>query len=371
MSPQIEIMILACLTAVACALPGVFLVLRRVALMSDAISHAILLGIVLAFFVTKNLNSPLLIVGATIVGILTVTLTEMIIHTQKLKKDAAIGLVFPFLFSIGVILINRFTFDVHIDSDCVLFGEIAFAPFDRIMIGSWDLGPQGFLVMGGILLLNLAFITIFYKELKIATFDPGLAATLGFSPIFIHYALMTLVSVTAVGAFEHVGSILVVALMITPPATAYLLTERLSSMIIISGLVGIVSALTGYAMAFLLDANIAGSMAAMSGIIFLFALIFAPEKGIMPKLVVKKWKKWDLPAETLSVHLLQAEMAHAEDAERIVSHMSNHMLWDDSYTSEVISRCLQEGMIKKEGNKLSLTPYGREKAKVVISKEKI
>jgi manganese/zinc/iron transport system permease protein len=371
MSPQIEIMILACLTAVACALPGVFLVLRRMALMSDAISHAILLGIVLAFFMTKSLSSPLLVAGATMVGILTVTLTEMIIHTQKLKKDAAIGLVFPFLFSIGVILINRFTSDVHIDADCVLFGEIAFAPFNRFMAGPWDWGPQGFWVMGGILLVNLIFIILFYKELKIGTFDPGLAAVLGFNPVIVHYCLMTLVSVTAVGAFEHVGSILVVALMITPPATAYLLTDRLSSMIIISAFVGIASALIGYGMAFVLDANIAGSMAATSGIIFVLGLLFAPEKGIMPKLVVKKWKKWDLPSETLSVHLLQAEMAHAEDAERIVSHMNNHMLWDDGYTSEVIARCLQEGMIKKEGNKLSLTPYGREKAKVAISKEKI
>lgn len=365
---QLEIIAIACLTAAACALPGVFLILRRVALMSDAISHAILLGIILAFFYTKNLSSPLLMLGATAVGVLTVTLTELIIHTQKLKKDAAIGLVFPILFSIGVILINRYTFDVHIDSDCVLFGEIAFAPFDRLIINNQDFGPEGLWIMGGILLLNLAFVTFFYKELKIATFDAGLAAALGFAPALLHYALMTLVSVTAVGAFKHVGSILVVALMITPPAAAYLLTNRLSRMLMISVGIGILSAVLGYGLAHWLDANIAGSMATMSGILFLAALIFAPEKGLLIKYVIKRWQKWDFPTDMLAVHLLQSEMAHAEETEQVVSHMNNHMQWADEFTAEVIARGLEQGLIKKQGNRLTLTAYGREKAKISITK---
>jgi len=366
---QIEIVILACLTAATCALPGVFLVLRRVALMSDAISHAILLGIVVAFFYTKNLASPLLLLGAAVVGLLTVSLTELIIKTRKLKQDAAIGLVFPFLFSIGVILINHYTFDVHIDSDCVLFGEIAFAPFNRLIVNNQDLGPQGIWVMGGILALNVVFVSLFYKELKIATFDPGLAASLGFFPGLIHYALMALVSITAVGAFESVGSILVVALMITPPATAYLLTDRLSRMLLLSCLIGMLSAGLGYWMAYALDASIAGSMATASGLIFLGVLVLAPEKGLLAKYLLRRWRRWDLPTDTLAVHLLQAEMAYAEEAERVVSHMNEHMLWTDDYTSGVIAHCLEQGLIKKVGNKLTLTPYGREKAKTAISKD--
>ncbi len=365
---QIEIIILASLTAMACALPGVFLVLRRMSLMSDAISHAILLGIVVAFFYTKNLASPLLLLGATLTGILTVTLTEAIIRTKKLKEDAAIGLVFPVLFSLGVILINRYTSDVHIDSDCVLFGEIAFAPFNRFIFSQIDLGPQGFWVMGIIFLANLIFISTFYKELKIATFDAGLAAALGFAPAVIHYMLMTLVSVTAVGAFEHVGSILVVSLMITPSAAAYLLTNRLSHMLIISAGVGILSAVSGYFLAHWLDASIAGAMATMSGFLFLLSFIFAPERGLLAKYLFKRWRRWDFASQTLAVHLLQAEMTHAEEAEQIVSHMNDHMLWNDNYTSEVIAQSIQEGLIKRQGNKLSLTAYGREKAKIAISK---
>lgn len=365
---QIEIIILASLTAVTCALPGVFLILRRVALMSDAISHAILLGIVLAFFITKNLSSPLLVLGATLVGLLTVSLTELIIKTHKLKKDAAIGLVFPLLFSIGVILINRYTGDVHIDADCVLFGEIAFAPFNRLYAGDTDLGPMAIWVMSAALFLNVSFITLFYKELKISTFDAGLAATLGFLPGLIHYALMALVSVTAVAAFESVGSILVVALMIAPPAGAYLLTDKLSRMILISCLIGILSAIGGYAMAYFWDANIAGSMASISGLIFILILFFAPQRGILANMVVRQWHKWDFAASTLTVHLLQAEIENADYPEHIVSHMTNHMKWTPEYTAEVIAQCIQEDLIEKHGNKLLLTPYGREKANLSLIK---
>ncbi len=366
---QIDIIVLAGLTAVTCVLPGVFLVLRRVALMSDAISHAILLGIVLAFFLTKSLASPWLILGAALVGVLTVVLTEIVIQTKKLKEDAAIGLIFPLLFSIGVILLNLYAGDIHLDAGCVLFGEIAFAPFNRLMINNLDLGPQGFWVIGSVLIWNLIFISLFYKELKIATFDAGLAASLGFSPVLINYLLMTTVSVTAVAAFETVGSILVVALMIAPPAAAYLLTDRLSTMIFISAGLGIASAMGGYLMAMALDASIAGSMATFSGLIFLVILIFAPEKGLLAKFIVRKWKKWDLAMETLSIHLLQSEYTHVEETERVVSHMQDHMLWKSEYTSEAIAQCLKEGLIKKQGNKLSLTAYGREKAKNIISKE--
>lgn len=368
MSEQFEIIILASLTAIACALPGTFLVLRRMSLMSDAISHAILLGIVLAFFVTESLTSPWLVVGATLVGLLTVSLTELIIRSRKLKKDAAIGLVFPFLFSIGVILISRNTFDVHIDTDCVLFGEIALAPFDRLIVGTQDWGPQGFWIMGTIVLLNLFFIGLFYKELKIATFDASLAATLGFRPGVIHYGLMTLVSITAVGAFQNVGSILVVALMIAPPAAAFLLTGRLSTMLMVSTALGFLAAVSGYGMAYTLDASIAGSMATMSGVIFMIILFVAPERGIIAKYILRRWRKWDLPMETLAVHLLQAEETRADETEQIVSHMYNHMLWTDDFTSEVIAQCLEQGLIKKSGNKLTLTDYGREKAKISVSK---
>src|SRR5690554_5755964 len=174
--PQIEIQLIAAVVAVACALPGVFLVLRRMALMSDAISHAILPGIVLAFFVTQDLTSPLLVVAAALTGVIMVGLVELLNRTRLVREDAAIGLVFPALFSVGVILISRFADNVHLDTDAVLLGELAFAPFNRLVVLGYDLGPQALFVMSGILLLNLLFIVLFYKELKLVAFDAGLAA---------------------------------------------------------------------------------------------------------------------------------------------------------------------------------------------------
>ena len=141
MSPeQLEIQLIASLVAITCAIPGVFLVLRRMAMMSDAISHSILLGIVLAFFAVHDTSSPILIIGAALSGVLTVSLVEALNRTKLVKEDAAIGLVFPVLFSIGVILIARYARSIHLDVDAVLLGELAFAPFDRLVINGADLG---------------------------------------------------------------------------------------------------------------------------------------------------------------------------------------------------------------------------------------
>src|ERR687893_472204 len=153
MVPEQEIQWIAAATAAACALPGVFLVLRRMSLMSDAISHAILLGIVLAFFVTENIASPLLVLAAALTGVLTVSLVEVLNRTRLVREDAAIGLVFPLLFSLAVILISLFAGSVHLDTDAVLLGELAFAPFERVEVAGLDLGPQALWVMLGVLAL--------------------------------------------------------------------------------------------------------------------------------------------------------------------------------------------------------------------------
>ncbi|MBV1925406.1 MAG: metal ABC transporter permease, partial [Dokdonia sp.] len=172
-NPQIEIQLIAAIVAIACAIPGVFLVLRKMALISDAISHSILPGIVIGFFITQDLNSPLLILLAAITGVITVVLVEAIQKTGLVKEDTAIGLVFPVLFSIGVILIAKNANDVHLDIDAVLLGELAFAPFDRLLISGVDVGPKSLWVMGVILLLTLGLLFAFFKELKVSTFDVG------------------------------------------------------------------------------------------------------------------------------------------------------------------------------------------------------
>jgi manganese/zinc/iron transport system permease protein len=360
---QIEIQLIAVVVSLACAIPGVFLVLRKMAMMSDAISHSILLGIVLAFFITKNLTSPLLIFGAALTGVLTVSLVELLNRSRLVREDSAIGLVFPLLFSIGVLLIARHAGDVHLDIDAVLLGELAFAPFDRLFIASHDIGPKSLYVMGGILLLNVFFILLFYKELKLATFDSGLSAALGFSPVLIHYSLMSLVSLTAVGAFDAVGSILVVALMIGPPVTAYLLTERLSRMMMLSGFIGIGGALSGYWLAHLLDASIAGSMATMIGFIFLLTFILAPDRGLLAIARRRARQEVDFAIEMLLVHLLNHEGLPEAERECRTDHLTEHLHWENQFIRKVLRTGEKRSLLEQDNGFLILTNEGRELAR--------
>jgi len=366
---QFEIQLIASVVASACAIPGVFLVLRRMAMMSDAISHAILLGIVLAFFVVEDISSPILIIGAALSGVLTVSLVELLNKTRLVKEDASIGLVFPVLFSIGVILIARYAWNVHLDVHAVLLGELAFAPFDRLLIFGHDLGPKSLYVMGTILVLNIFFISIFYKELKLATFDAGLAAALGFSPGLIHYGLMSLVSVTAVGAFDAVGSILVVALMIAPPAAAYLLTDNLTKMIVISVILGVLSSISGFWLAILLDANIAGAMATMAGVLFLLVFLLSPQRGIIAIARRRSRQRWEFAGKMLAIHLLNHEGTEDEEHESQIEHLEANLKWKEKFAERVVTFAEDKGLILVNGTRLVLTNQGREYAKQSISDE--
>ena len=356
---QRDILLIAATVAAACALPGVFLVLRRMAMISDAISHAILFGIALAFLVVQSVHSPLLILGAALTGVLTVALSEWLRNTRLIKQDAAIGLAFPLLFSIGVILLNRYASNVHIDIDVVLLGELAFAPFNRLIIGGVNIAPLSLAVMGGILLLNVFFIGAFYKELKLSTFDPALAAALGFAPVALHYALMALVSITAVGAFDAVGAILVVALMIAPPATAYLLTDRLPGMILLSVGVGILSAICGFYFALWLDASISGAMALAAGFFFLLAFLLAPDKGMLAALVRNARNRWAFAETMLAIHLLQHEGQPEEAAESRVDHLYKHFRWGERFARRVVVRAERHGVLQLSEGRLLLESRGR------------
>ena len=362
---QIEIQLIAAVVAIACALPGVFLVLRQMAMMSDAISHTVLLGIVIMFFVVQSLESPLLIVGAAIMGLITVSMTELLNRTRLVKHDAAIALVFPALFSIAVILISRFARGVHLDADAVLLGELAFAPFDRMSIFGLDL-PHALVVMSVILVINLLFILLFYKELKLATFDAGLAAALGFSPALIHYGLMAIVSITAVGAFDAVGSILVVALMVTPAAAAYLLTDELRRMLIYSVLIGMLSAVGGYWMARWLDANIAGSMATVTGIVFMVIFLIAPNRGIIALAQRRRRQQWEFAKTMVAIHLLQHENGPDADYECRVDHLVEHMRWQPDHAEQVIRYAERKGAVRRHSGRLLLTETGRGVARAAL-----
>jgi manganese/zinc/iron transport system permease protein len=352
MSATLVILLVGSFVAVSCALVGAFLVLRQMALMGDAISHAVLPGIVIAFLLTGD-RAPLpMVLGAGALGVVTVVLVELFHRSGRLKEDASIGVVFPALFSIGVILIARYAYQVDLDLDCVLYGEIAYAPLDILFVGDTPLGPKGLWVNGGILLANLAFVLLFYKELKVSTFDPALAATLGFSPILVHYLLMSAVSVTVVGAFESVGVILVVAMLVVPPAAAYLLTDRLSVMLALSAAFGVVAAVLGYALAVYWDASIAGAMATVTGALFALAFLGSPRYGMLGRM-----RRHRRMGRAMSEQLVLLHLSHGAGVVPF-SELARRFNWPHSRLEAVAARLARRRWVDRSQSGLRLTPAG-------------
>lgn len=356
MSPTLVILVIASLVAASCALVGSFLVLRQMALLGDAISHAVLPGIVIAFLITGERSAPPMILGAAALGLLTVVLVELLSRSRRLAEDASIGVVFPALFAFGVILISRYASQVDLDLECVLYGEIAYTPWDLWLVDGRSLGPRALWANGVVLVLDLAFVALFYKELKVSTFDPGLAAALGFSPVLLHYLLMGAVSVTVVGAFESVGAILVVAMLVVPPATAYLFTERLGRMLALAVALGVASALAGYGVARWLDASIAGAMAAVAGLLFVLGLAVSPGHGLVARGLRHRRLRRRLTGRIVLLHLREeGEPVPAATVERRFG-------WSARRLGRVMGDLETRGWVHRDGDGLRLTAAGARAA---------
>jgi manganese/zinc/iron transport system permease protein len=359
-----ELILVLAVVAVACAVPGVFLVLRRMALVSDAVGHVLLLGIVLAYFATRDIDSPWLLVGAALAGLLTVALVELLQRTKLVKADAAIGLVFPALFALGVLLVSLKARNIHLDIDAVLLGQPEYATVERWHIGGVPVPPLW--VMAAVLVLNAALCLLLFKELKLSTFDPGLAASLGFRPGLIHYGLMAVVSVTAVAAFDAVGPVLVVGFFVVPAAAAFLLTDRLGVMILLSCGIGALGAALGVYAADRLDANTAGAVAAALGVLFAAAFLFAPHRGQVALLLKRREQRRAFEETMLAVHLHQHEGTAEEADEARPEALHEHLNWTPERVAAVVERATANGLVVRAGELLKLTEAGRNRARAVF-----
>ena len=286
------IVVVGILAAVSCALLGNFLVLRKMSMMGDAISHAVLPGLAIAFLVTGARASFAMFLGAAIIGVLTAVFTQWISRFGNVDRGASMGIVFTTLFALGLLLIVQAADHVDLDPSCVLYGAIELTPLDvawRFEVFGMALDvPRAALVLIGVVCLNIGFITVFFKELRISSFDPELATTLGINANLMHYLLMTLVALTTVAAFEVVGSIIVIAMLIVPAAAAHLLTDRLGVMVVISVLLAVLSAVLGHVSALLVpgwfgfeSTSTSGMMAVMAGLLFAMVFLFAPRYGFV------------------------------------------------------------------------------------------
>ncbi len=357
MSYQLEMILVLASVGAACAVPGVFLVLRRVALVADAISHVLLFGIVLAYFVTKDLASPGLFFGATASGVLTVALVELLRRSGRVAEDAAIGLVFPALFAAGTLLASLYLRGTHLDVDSVLLGFAEFAPTDRL--SRFDALPRSAVILLGLFALELVLVVAFFKELKLATFDAALASTFGFAPILLHYGLMTMTSLTAVAAFDAVGPVVVVALLVVPAATAYLLTDRLSAMIALSIGIGVLGGVLGTLLALAADTNVAGTVATVVGLQFGLVFLVAPGRGLISQFAQDWRNRREFPVRMLAIHLLQHEGTPAEEDESRLADLHRHLHWLPGEVLRVVGRAERSGLVEQHGDRLRVTPAGR------------
>ncbi|MDX8291827.1 metal ABC transporter permease [Metabacillus indicus] len=287
MSYDAWILLTGSLVGITCAIIGCFLILRRMAMLADAISHSVLLGIVGAYFVSKSLDGVSMFIGAAVVGLLTAFLVQ-VLNAKGVQSDAAIGVVFTFLFAVGVILLSLFGGNIHLDVDHALMGEITFIPWNTLTLAGMDVGPKAVWMLGSVLVINLVLIALFYKEFKITSFDPQMAAAIGIPVLVMHYLQMGMLSITTVASFDSVGAILVVAMLIVPASAAYLLTDKLSHMLVISSGIGVLSAVLGYWSATWLNVSIAGAMATAAGALFFLAFLLSPTHGMLSKWLAKR-----------------------------------------------------------------------------------
>lgn len=269
------------ITAVSCALLGVFLVLKNMAMVADALSHTVLLGIVLGYFIAGDLDSPILFVGAALFGVMTVYAIEYVVNKFAIQSDAATGLVFTLLFALAIILISKYARNVHLDVDMVLSGEVVFATLNTMEIFGIQV-PISFALMFVMLVINLAFVAVSYQQLKVSIFDPVYAKSIGVAVGFLNLVLMTLVSITTVVAFDTVGAILVISLMVAPALSAHLLSKRLSIMLLVALLYGVINSVLGYYVAIYFNVSISGTIAFAGFVTFLLTLLFAPN-GLIGK----------------------------------------------------------------------------------------
>lgn len=270
--------LVAVVMALACALPGVFVVLRKNSMLVDGIGHAVLPGIVVGYAITQDLGSPVLILGAAIAGLIVVLGNEYLTRTGLLAGDAPQGLVFPALFSIGVIMVTANFGNIHLDTHAVLVGDLNLASFEQLTIQSptgadeLQIGPTYLYVMLAVLLINIAFLAMFYRQLKLTTFDPDFARAVGIHSTMLNTAFMFLVSVTVTAAFNGAGAILVIALVIAPPVTAHLITHRLPVMIGLTAGVAAIGAVAGFWLAYVANAATSAGMSVFYGAMFLVVL---------------------------------------------------------------------------------------------------
>jgi manganese/zinc/iron transport system permease protein len=385
------IVLAAMLCSVAAALPGNFLVLRRMSLLGDAISHAVLPGLAAAFLVVGSRDSVPMFLGAVAVGLVTSFAATWLHRAGRVDEGAALGVVFTGLFALGLVMIVAAADRVDLDPNCVLYGAIELTPLQGVDLGGlWV--PRVVIILSIVLLLNATVIGLRYKELKLTSFDAQLATVQGIRASRLHYLLMALVAITAVASFEAVGNILVVAMFVVPPATAYLLTDRLHRMIGLSALVAIASAVIGHLAAIegprwlgLKSTATSGAIATVSGLLFCLAWGFAPKQGVVPRWLRQlQLQRRTLREDVLAFLYRREERMESPEAVRpfpslTVDQMAHPLVASPASTLKALRSLLRSGQIESDGaigagsmlGQVRLTAEGKRMAATLVRSHRL
>jgi manganese/zinc/iron transport system permease protein len=371
------IIVTGMLSAMACALLGNYLVLRRMSMMGDAISHAVLPGLAIAFLVTGSRESLPMLVGAVLIGVLTAVLIQGISRLSGLDRGASMGVIFTTLFALGLILIRQAADHVDLDPSCVLYGAIELTPLETDVLFGVEI-PRAAVTNAAMLIINLLFVLCFYKELKITSFDPALATTIGINANLMHYLLMALVAATTIAAFESVGSILVIAMLIVPGAVAHLLTDRLSRMLLISLAVACLSAVLGHLGAITVpgwfgfrDTSTAGMMAVAAGFIFLLAFVFAPRYGVAGRALNQALLALRITRDDILGFLYRFQELAPDDAPPAKAVDIHAALKNGFSTRVAIWDLARRRLIHRRGDDLALSETGLEAGRNLIRSHRL
>lgn len=372
----------AVLAAVSCGLLGNYLVLRRLSLMGDAISHSVLPGLVIAFLVTSVRTPIPMFIGAAAAGIVTVVLVELVKRFGRVEPGAAMGVVFTVLFALGVLLIEvAGSANIDLDADCVLHGQLETlvwydGPDTWAEVLQWSTlsaAPRQVVGLAITAVVAVLFVLALYKELRIAAFDPAMATTQGFSATALHFGLMLVVAGATVAAFEAVGAILVIAMLVCPAATARLLTDRLGTQLLLSVVVAIICGLGGYWAATSIpefwqkdSLNAAGSMAVMGGITVVAAMVFSPRHGLL-----SRWLRRRANARAVRLDDLLAAMYRAEELSKPTTDACLASHRRSSFGNATVRRAIRRGLTEQQGEHLRMTEQGRTFAAGVLRRHRL
>lgn len=370
------IVVAGILCAVSTALLGNFLVLRKLSLLGDAITHAVLPGLAVAFFITESRSSWPMFVGAVIVGVFTAVFTQWIRRFGEVDEGASMGVVFTSLFALGLVMIVQAADHVDLDPGCVLYGAIESTPFDTWVFAGQEI-PRVVLILSAVLVINLLFVVVFFKELKVTSFDPAFADNMGMPADVMHYLLMTLVAVTSVACFESVGNILVVAMLVVPPAAAYLLTDRLWVMILLSTVIAAFSAVLGHVSAIVVpnwfgfgSTTTASMMAAAAGVIFLVVALFAPQHGVIVKSVRQRLLGWQILAEDVVAFLYRWEERNTSQSLR-EDQLQEVLLANRFSLKLVLAYDQRRGLLAQTEDGYQLTAAGRTRGQAIVRSHRL